>query len=86
MGLKGAIYDNPIENEPTDGAPDGFRIIASERLAYEVTVDGNDAVNELFMMTPYAYRTGRLERERLSLLSSVNTEIEFHIDVYGKLL
>jgi len=86
MGLKEAIYDNAIENEPTDGELEGFGLIASDRLMYEVTVAGNDAVRELFMMTPYAYRTGSRERERLSAFSSVTTEIEFHIDVYKKLL
>ena len=37
------------------------------------------------MMTPYAYRTSREDRERVLSLSSVTTEVEFIIDVYEKL-
>ena len=84
MGLKSAVYDTPIENEPTDGELPGFELSSREHLYYEVTVDGREAVNELFMMTPYAYRTGSRERERLAALDSVGTEIEFYVDVYRK--
>ncbi len=82
MGLKSAVYDSPRENEPDSGELPGFELLASDRLNYTVTVDGHEAVRELFMMTPYAYRTGSAERERLLALSSVTTEIEFCIDTY----
>ncbi|MBQ7363276.1 MAG: methyltransferase domain-containing protein [Clostridia bacterium] len=85
MGLKSAIYDLPRENEPDAAELAGFELIASDRLNYTVTVNGADAVRELFMMTPYAYRTGAAERDRLYALSSVSTEIEFCVDVYRKL-
>ena len=84
MGLKSAVYDTPRENEPMEPSLRGFGLVRSDRLSYEVTVSGNDAVSELFMMTPYAYRTGNAERERLSSLDAVATELEFYVDIYRK--
>ena len=37
------------------------------------------------MMTPYAYRTPKEDKERVLATSSVTTEIEFIIDVYEKI-
>ncbi len=84
MGLKSAIYDEPRENEPTDGVIGGFELISRDRLAYSITLSEKEAIGELFMMTPYAYRTGKRERERLEALTSVTTEIEFFVDTYRK--
>ena len=84
MGLKSAVYDSPRENEPMELQLERFVKVRSEHLAYEISIVGNEAVSELFMMTPYAYRTGSIERERLSELREVVTELEFFVDVYRK--
>ena len=36
------------------------------------------------MMTPYAYRTKKEDRERVLSLDTLNTEVEFLIFVYKK--
>ena len=64
---------------------DGFRLVSHETLSYEITLDTPEAVGSLFMMTPYAYRTLKEDKERVLSLSRVTTEIEFIIDVYEKI-
>lgn len=82
--LKAAIYDTPYKNEPATDSPSGFSLLKRERVAYTLTLDSPDAVRDLFMMTPYAYRTGKKERERLEKLQKLATRVEFLIDIYEK--
>lgn len=84
-GLKSLIYKTPYKNEPADTVLDGFKLASHEILSYSITLDTKEDVASLFMMTPYAYRTPREDKERVLSLSSVTTEIEFIIDVYEKI-
>jgi 23S rRNA (guanine745-N1)-methyltransferase len=36
-------------------------------------------------MTPYYYKTGAKDQEKLKALAALDTEIEFGIDVYRKI-
>lgn len=85
FGLKSLIYKTPYKNEPGDTVLDGFRLSSHEMLSYSITLDTCEDIKSLFMMTPYAYRTPKEDRERVLSLSSVSTEIEFIIDVYEKI-
>ena len=84
FGLKEAVYKTPYKNKPEAEELDGFSLVCRDEIKYTVTVEGRDRVRSLFMMTPYAYRTGREERERALSLDSVKTELEFIINVYRK--
>lgn len=84
FGLKSLIYKTPYKNEPEETCIDGFRLTSHEVLSYEIRLDTPESVASLFMMTPYAYRTPREDRERILSLSSVTTGVEFIIDVYEK--
>ncbi len=83
--MKAAIYDEPYKNTPEDTARDGFALVLQERVRYGIHLDAAEAIRSLFMMTPYAYRTGRAERERLEALTKLDTRVEFCIDVYERL-
>ena len=85
FGLKSLIYKTPYKNEPEATVIDGFKLVSHEVLSYEIKLDSCEAVASLFMMTPYAYRTPKEDKERVLSLSSVTTEIEFIIDVYEKI-
>ena len=85
FGLKSVIYKTPYKNEPEDTRLDGFKLLSHETLSYRITLDNPEAIRSLFMMTPYAYRTSREDRERVLALSEVSTEVEFIIDVYEKI-
>lgn len=85
FGLKSVIYKTPYKNEPEDTAIEGFRLLMHETLSYRIDLKSNEDVRSLFMMTPYAYRTPREDRERVLSLPEVSTEVEFIIDVYEKI-
>ncbi len=84
MGLKRTAYKTPYKNTPADPALSGFELLGTERISYELTLRGGE-IRDLFMMTPYAYRTGKEERERVLSLAELTTEIAFIIFVYRRL-
>ena len=85
FGLKSLIYKTPYKNEPQDTVIDGFRLVSHDILKYVIKLDTVEDIRSLFMMTPYAYRTSREDRERVLSLSEVTTELEFVLDVYEKI-
>ncbi len=84
FGLKSAVYDNPYENEVADAALHGFKLLKTERISYEITLTDKEDINALFMMTPYAYRTKKEDREKLSVLDKMTTEVDFTVFVYER--
>jgi 23S rRNA (guanine745-N1)-methyltransferase len=84
-GLKSVIYKTPYKNEPEEVGLDGFKLLSHETVTYTLKLDTEGDIRALFMMTPYAYRTSREDRERVLSLSEVTTEVEFVIDVYEKI-
>ncbi len=85
FGLKAAAYEKPYKNTVADSKIDGFELVSEENVKYSIVLDSKDKIKSLFMMTPYAYRTGRVERERILALEKLETEVEFIIFVYKKL-
>ncbi len=85
FGLKQAIYETPYKNIVADTALDGFELIEDEPLTYKIGLDSPEAVRDLFMMTPYAYRTRFADREKILSLVSLETEVDFRVFVYRKL-
>ena len=83
--LKSAIYDTPYKNEPSDTALDGFKLLHTERLTYKMTLSSPEQIRSLFMMTPYAYRTKKENKERVLSLSSLECTADFYVCVYEKL-
>ena len=85
-GLKKAVYDKPYENEVKSYKIDGFEFVKERRIHENVTVNGTDAIKNLFMMTPYYYKTGRNEQARLDSLTTLETEISFILLEYRKIV
>ena len=84
FGLKKATYKTPYKNEVADKALSGFELVDESSVSYELTLDSNDKIRSLFMMTPYAYRTGKEDRERVLSLDKLKTEVDFLVLVYKK--
>ncbi len=84
FGLKAAIYDTPYKNTPLPTELSGFRLLECERVRYEMKLSDKEEIKALFMMTPYAYRTSSVGRERVLSLESLTTEADFYICVYEK--
>lgn len=84
-GLKAAVYDTPYENEVAEFVRTGYRLLDVEHLQDEITLNTPTDIQNLFLMTPYYYKTGKAEQERLKALQTLTTETEFYILVYQKI-
>ncbi|MCI8492849.1 hypothetical protein [Anaerotruncus sp.] len=83
-GLKKILYDQPYENPDKSFELEGFCIESLRRISYEFTLDGNDLIESLFMMTPYYYRTPAQGAQRLSLCDRLRMEADFWIVFYRR--
>lgn len=82
--LKKAIYDVPYKNEVKPYELEGFELLDKKHINYEMTLDSQEDINALFSMTPYYYRTGREQQERLAHIGKLKTTADFELLVYRK--
>lgn len=85
-GLKQAIYDTPYLNTPEDTEIEGLALLEKRDISEEILLPDNEAVTDLFKMTPYYYKTGAKDHAKLASLSSLSTEIAFHLCIYKKIV
>ncbi len=84
MGLKKVLYENPYLNPGRADLPTKMKEVDRQRLAYTVTVVGREAIDALFSMTPYYWRTSEADRAKLNAIESLTTELDFDIFTYKK--
>lgn len=80
--LKKAIYDTPYKNEVKPYELEGFSLMGKQRITYEMKLDNQEDIDALFSMTPYYYRTGREQQERLARLGELTTTADFELLAY----
>lgn len=80
--LKEALYETPYLNEHKD-LETNLSLIHEETISSSWLCD-NEQVTHLFAMTPYAYRTGKRGKEKLSSIEALNLTAEFVIRIYQK--
>lgn len=80
--MKKAIYDIPYKNEVKPYELDGFTLIGKKRIRYNISLESQDDIQALFSMTPYYYRTGREQQERLAALERLETTADFELLTY----
>lgn len=83
MELKQAVYENVYPNEPEKPEIPLFTAEESRELRSVITVENEDIKN-LFMMTPYYYKTGEHEQQKLRQLQKLTTRIAFRVTLYKK--
>lgn len=83
--LKSAIYDEPYLNPQVEFNRDGYELLSKRELKYSITIENSEDIISLFKMTPYYYKTGKSDQEKLTKLNNLTTEIEFCILEYKKL-
>lgn len=84
FSLKEAVYDKPYLNDVPDGIIDGFVLEDEIRISKDLTVSSNEDIQNLFKMTPYYYKTGKSDQQKLETLDSLSTVAEFGIRIYRK--
>lgn len=83
-GLKSAIYDKPYLNDVPEAELDGFSIVEANQFKSDLQIDSNEAIQNLFKMTPYYYKTGVEDQQKINNLDRLETQAEFEIRVYRK--
>lgn len=82
--LKSKIYDIPYKNEVKEYTLEGFEFIGAEKVSFTMKIPENSDIISLFSMTPYYYRTGKVEQQRLNNLEFLETQADFEILTYKK--
>lgn len=84
FALKSAVYELPYENEVEDFNIDGFELEHYSEVKKTITLKSNSDIKNLFMMTPYYYKTSVDDQKKLDGLTELQTEIEFAVAAYRK--
>lgn len=79
MGLKSLIYETPYENKVDREAAEGFVLSRRQEIKRRITIKESETVKNLFMMTPYYYKTAITDQQKLFEANGLATEIEFGI-------
>lgn len=74
--LKEFLYETPYPNPEEELALPGFLPLTRRRLTYDMELD-NRALNLLFQMTPYYYKTPPAAKERLTQCPGLTVAAEF---------
>lgn len=80
--LKSAIYDTPYKNEVKPYELEGFEFVGREKINFVMQINDKKDIQSLFSMTPYYYKTGRNEQERLLSLEKLKTQADFEVLTY----
>lgn len=84
MGLKTAIYDKPYKNEVSRTIGEGFDEASFVSVMNNIVLTSGEDIMNLFRMTPYYYKTGREDQQKVEKLEYLETEICFGVSVYIK--
>ena len=63
---------------------EGFELAEKNRLSYRIILESAEDIQALFAMTPYFYRTGKEQQQRLEVLDSLDTQVDFELLIYRK--
>ncbi len=84
LGLKSAIYEKPYLNDVPDAEIINFSCVKTSQVKMNLCLDSNEAIRNLFKMTPYYYKTGIEDQQKINNLDYLETQAEFEIRVYRK--
>ena len=82
--MKEVLYKKPYPNEEKETPYEGFCYERIAPVEYTVHLPGQEDIQALFGMTPYAWKTPRAGKEALAALSELKTTIAFRIHVFKK--
>ncbi len=82
--LKCALYKEPYKNKPEKRNDELFKLVSQKEIKYKISLTEKEDIENLFKMTPYYYKTGRADAEKLLSLKSLETTVHFGIEVYEK--
>lgn len=84
MQLKEALYHEVYLNEVSTIIDTRFQLVSESICAYLIQLPTQAEIQSLFAMTPYYYKTSLEDKKKLETYSSLETEVEFSIQLYRK--
>lgn len=83
-GLKEILYVNARKHEEKEKNFEGFKLIQSTEVKYNIYVEDQEDVKNLIAMTPYYWTFDNSMREKANDTSKLSTDLDFNISVYEK--
>lgn len=80
--LKEAVYDTPYLNEVKPMSEGILTPLQEVQVTYTFTIDNNEAILELFGMTPYAFKTKASDKAKLNSITKLELTADFIIQIY----
>lgn len=82
--LKALLYEKPYLNEENEENIEGFTLTQTITESNIIYINNNEDINNLFLMTPYYWKTSLNSANKLKELNCLKTKTEFLIRVYKK--
>ncbi|MCD7917342.1 MAG: methyltransferase domain-containing protein [Clostridiales bacterium] len=82
--LKQLLYDRPYRNEEQRIPYEGFCYDRVVRVEERIHLPDQEAIHDLFQMTPYYWKTPRAGAERLAECGTLDVQISFDIHVFHR--
>ena len=79
--LKQVLYEKPYENEEAETAYEGFSYQTIVPVDFTMELDA-EALQDLFRMTPYCWKTPKAGVERMNALERLSVTASFRIHVF----
>ena len=83
-GLKRELYDVVRENTERADLPTRMEKVDMINVSYSITLKGSEQIKNLYMMTPYCFKTAIEAQKHLLSLDTLETLVDFEIHVYRK--
>lgn len=83
-GLKEKLYDTPYENDEKLPQTEHLQFVRSHKISAEITLQSAEDIQAVFRMTPYYFHTSPKDKEKLTGLEKLTTQVEFLIAEYVK--
>lgn len=80
--LKRCIYDTPYKNQVKPFGLSGLDLIEQQHLHYTMELPDQETVEALFRMTPYYYKTGQADQQKVTRLQKLCVTAEFFVLTY----
>lgn len=85
FGLKTKLYDNPYENDEEQLQLNGFQLVETKNLKYDIHLEDAEDIINLLKMTPYYWNTNITKVQQfVEQVSVLDTTLDFIVSVYKR--
>lgn len=84
IGLKEQVYELPYLNDEKLPDTEYLQLMQIRKVSAKIMLACKEDIQSVFQMTPYYYRTSEADKNKLDLIDSLDTDIEFVIIEYVK--